>query len=158
MNDSDSASFDKELEEALLQDLENRKNSKEAPLPKELYLFPLLRRPMFPGVAAPMIIEPGPFLEILKQIVRSSHKCVGLVLARSETININKAKFSELYNVGVVARLLRITPLENGSAQVIFNMEKRFQIVEKKQERPSLKAKVAYFDESPVLTLELKAY
>lgn len=158
MDDSDSASFDKELEEALLQDLENRKNSKEAPLPKELYLFPLLRRPMFPGVAAPMIIEPGPFLEILKQIVRSSHKCVGLVLARSETININKAKFSELYNVGVVARLLRITPLENGSAQVIFNMEKRFQIVEKKQERPSLKAKVAYFDESPVLTLELKAY
>lgn len=158
MNDSESLSFDKELEDTLLQDLESRKSDKDIVFPKELYLFPLIRRPFFPGLAAPMIIERGPFLEILKQVARSSHKCVGLILAKSENININKTKFSDLYEVGVVARILRITPLENGNAQVIFNMEKRFKILEQVQEKPSLKAKVFYHDENPILTLELKAY
>ena len=34
--------------------------------PDELYILPLNRRPFFPGMAAPIVIEPGIYYEVLK--------------------------------------------------------------------------------------------
>ncbi len=57
-----------------------------------------------------------------------------------------------------MARLLRIIPLEQGGAQVILNMEKRLRILRPIADAKVLKAKVAYYEDSPALTPELKAY
>ena len=120
-----------EIENALLQSLdESSANVKKQHFPEQLYIFPLVRRPFFPGMAAPILIEPGPFYEILKQIAKSDHKCVGLLLTKSEEGDIYKKGFDDLYQVGVMARILRIIPMEQGGAQVILNMEKRIKIVE----------------------------
>ncbi|WP_349305667.1 endopeptidase La [Parachlamydia sp. AcF125] len=136
------------------------KNIKQgSALPSDLYVFPLLRRPFFPGMAAPIVIEPGPFYEILKQIAKSEHKCVALFLTKSEDSDIYKVNFNDLYQVGVMARILRIIPMEQGSAQVILNMEKRIKFEESlSDEAFYLKAKVSYIEDSPILTNELKAY
>lgn len=151
--------IDIEFENALLDSLDKApKDSKPtAALPTELHIFPLLRRPFFPGMAAPIVIEPGPFYEVLKQIAKSDHKCVGLFLTKSEDSDIYKVNFKDLYQVGVMARILRIIPMEQGSAQVILNMEKRIRI-EKPLDGPTLKAKIAYIEDNPILTNELKAY
>ncbi len=154
----DELSYDKEFEDALINDFGDLKNNKDFSFPNEIYLFPLLRRPFFPGMAAPIVVEKGPFLEVLKQISRTPHKCVGLVLAKSENLDIYKATFEDLYEVGVAARILRITPLEKGGAQVIMNMEKRIRIQKPVQKTPNLKAKVKYFQDNHVLSIELKAY
>lgn len=156
-NDVIDQAFENELEEAILDDLENSREKKNLSFPQELHLFPVLRRPFFPGMAAPIFVEPGPFLDVLKQLSRSSHKCVGLVLAKSEQLEVYKATFDDLYQVGVVARLLRITPLEKGGAQVILNMEKRLKIVEPIS-LDGLKAKVEYHEDSSAFSVELKAY
>ena len=80
-NPSDNA----DLENAILESLQESSDAaKKAPLPEELYVFPLLRRPFFPGMAAPLVVEPGPFYEALKMIVKTEQKCVGLLLAKSE--------------------------------------------------------------------------
>lgn len=150
--------FDKDFEESLLTELEKSKLEKDFTFPEDLFIFPLLRRPFFPGMAAPIILDKGPFLEVLKQVSRSTHKCIGLVLTKSETTDVYKAKFDDLYSVGVVARILRITPLDKGGAQIILNMEKRVKILKPIHEKPSLKAKVEYFQDNPNLTVELKAY
>lgn len=126
--------------------------------PEELYIFPLTRRPFFPGMAAPIVIEPGPFYDILKIIARSEDKCVGLLLTRNEEKNIYSVKFDDLYDIGVMARVLRIIPMEQGGAQVILNMEKRIKIVNKINEKKFLRAKVSYFEDSVAPTKELKAY
>lgn len=147
------------IETELVESLENEQALKrDGALPEELYILPLLRRPFFPGMAAPIVIEPGPFYEVLKQVAKTSDKCIGLVLAKSEQLDIYKAKLSDLFPVGVVSRVLRIVPLEQGGAQVILNMEKRLTVVEAIKNPHFLKAKVAYHDETPVLTQELKAY
>jgi ATP-dependent Lon protease len=127
-------------------------------IPDELFIFPLLRRPFFPGMAAPLVIEPGPFYEILKVVAKSEHKCVGLFLSKEENADIYKLTADDLYQVGVLARILRIIPMEQGGAQVILNMEKRITIIEADREAKSMKAKVAYFEDNPTLTKELKAY
>lgn len=153
--------LDVEFENALLESIDKApKDIKQgSALPNDLYVFPLLRRPFFPGMAAPIVIEPGPFYEILKQIAKSDHKCVALFLTKSEDSDIYKVNFDELYQVGVMARILRIIPMEQGSAQVILNMEKRIKFEEPLlDESFHLKAKVAYIEDSPILTNELKAY
>jgi len=39
-------------------------------LPEELFILPLTRRPFFPGMAAPLVIEPGPYYEVLKIVAK----------------------------------------------------------------------------------------
>jgi ATP-dependent Lon protease len=147
------------VEFEMVESLENEQALKrEGALPNELYLLPLLRRPFFPGMAAPIVIEPGPFYEVLKIVAKTTEKCIGLVLAKSEQLDIYKAHLSDLFPVGVVARVLRIVPLEQGGAQVILNMEKRLTLAGIAKDKSHLKAKVSYYDEKPVLTQELKAY
>lgn len=157
--DSDDNLGEIELENSIMTSLEQSQlNSKNAQIPDQLSIFPILRRPFFPGMAAPLVIEPGPFYEVLKVIAKSEHKCVGLLLTRSEESNIYKVKFKDLHSIGVLARILRIIPMEQGGAQVILNMEKRLEVIEPIQEKPLLLAKVQYFEDNPVLTTELKAY
>lgn len=96
--------------------------------PEQIFIMPLTRRPFFPGMAAPLVIEPGPYYEILKIVAKSKHKTLGLVMTREESADIYNLLPEELNEVGVAASILRIVPLEGGGAQVVFNMESRIKI------------------------------
>lgn len=159
-SDPDENSLETELENAVMNSLEDNQaaEKKALSLPEQIYIFPLIRRPFFPGMAAPLVIEPGPFYEVLKVIAKSEHKCVGLLMSRSESQDIYKATFEDLHQIGVLARVLRIIPMEQGGAQVILNMEKRIRIVSPVADSKTLRAQVAYYDDNPILTAELKAY
>lgn len=157
--ENDNHSFDLELENALVSTLEAQNSMKKSMFkPKELMVFPLLRRPFFPGMAAPLIIEPGPYYETLKHIAKSEHKCIGLFLTKSENQDIYQANVEDLYSVGVLARILRVIPMEQGGAQVILNMEKRIKIAKDISDVKHLKVQVEYFDEKAPASDELKAY
>lgn len=150
--------LDAALENAVVESLEEERKAESTEIPDELCIFPILRRPFFPGMAAPIVVEPGPFYEILKLLAKSDHKCLGLVLTKSETCDIYKATFKDLYPVGVVARILRVIPMEQGGAQVVLNMEKRFKISKPIPTKKHLLAKVKYFEEKEPSSKELKAY
>ncbi len=136
-----------------------KENTPSIAFPTEVYILPLNRRPFFPGMAAPILIERGAFYEVLKLVAKTEHKCLGLFLTKKENVNIYKISPDDLNSVGVLARILRIIPLEQGGAQVVFNMEKRISIVEAKSNK-FLSAKITYHDDPPLhhLSKELKAY
>ncbi|HSW87504.1 MAG TPA: endopeptidase La [Rhabdochlamydiaceae bacterium] len=144
------------ITESVEEDQEKDKTSPE--LPNQVFIIPLNRRPFFPGMAAPIVIEPGPYYEVLKVVAKSEHKCMGLFLTKSEDVNIYKVGFDDLYSVGVLARILRIIPMEQGGAQVVLNMEKRIAI-RKTLKGSKLRAYVTYHEDlSKKLSKELKAY
>ncbi len=149
-----------DIENAVIHSLEEGSlTAKKPPAPPEnLYIFPLLRRPFFPGMAAPFVVEPGPYFEVLKNVAKSDHKCVGLLLTKKEEADIHKVNFRDMHQIGVMARVLRIIPMEQGGAQVILNMERRLIVEKPLHEGKYLRAKVSYFEESLILTKELKAY
>lgn len=151
--------IDQEMENAMITSLEGSRKSNSAPAnpPNEIDILPILKRPFFPGMAAPIVVDPGPYYELLKQIAKSDHKCLGLVLTKKEDADIYSVNFKDLYSIGVVARILRIIPMEQGGAQVILNMEKRFKISKPKEGRP-LRSAVKYHEDPKVITKELKAY
>lgn len=155
----DKKSAEAELAEAddLFEAFEEAQNEPAHPAPHNLYILPLGRRPFFPGMAAPLIIAPGPAYEILKIVAKTAHRSLGLVLSRSEEGDMDKKTFADLYQVGVVGRILRILPMDGGGAQVILNMEKRLKIVERIPNK-HLKAKVEFHEDKRAVNDELKAY
>lgn len=160
MNSEKDNDLDLEFENAVLDSLEAGRRQKidDTPPPEELHIFPLVKRPFFPGMAAPIVIEPGPFYETLKAIAKSDHKSLGLLLTKKEDCDIYKANFKTLYSVGVLAKILRIIPMEQGGAQVILSMEQRIRVEKPIRSKGKLKAKVSYHPDNKVLTEELKAY
>jgi ATP-dependent Lon protease len=156
---------DEELEDALVEAVEQsvhddqQKAMSTAELPKQVFIVPLSRRPFFPGMAAPIVIEPGAYYEVLKAVAKSENKFLGLFLTRKEDDNIYKVGFNDLYEVGVLARILRIIPMEQGGAQVVLNMEKRISVRKPAKTGKHLKAQIDYHEDSPgKLSKELKAY
>ncbi len=131
--------------------ISKKKSSKkiEKSLPKKLFILPMTRRPFFPGMAAPLVIEPGVYYEVLKEVARSDDKILGLFLTKNEAVDIYKMDASELYDVGVAARILRIIPLEEGGgAQVVLNMEKRIKLKKPIENPKHLQAEVVYHEDA----------
>ncbi|MBA3603183.1 MAG: endopeptidase La [Parachlamydiaceae bacterium] len=126
--------------------------------PEVLYIFPLIKRPFFPGMAAPLVIESGAFLDAFKEVSATEHRSIGLFLTKSENVDPYKVSIDDLHPVGVLAKVLRIIPLENGRVQAVLSMEKRISIVEGYPAENQLKAKVVTHEEIPLLDDELKAY
>lgn len=155
-----NSNIEADLEEAILQTLSTSEtpNKKNTQLPDNLYIFPIARRPFFPGMAAPLMIEPGPFYEVLKASAKSENKFIGLVMTKQEEMDINAVTYADLHHTGVLARILRIIPMEQGGAQVILNMEKRISLVKPIKGEKHLLAKVAYYSDDVLLNRELKAY
>lgn len=166
MDQDNDLAFDMEdgIEEALVDAVQesleggSSKGKGGGEFPSQAFIIPLSRRPFFPGMAAPLVIEPGPYYEILKTVAKFEHKFLGLFLTRHEEANIYQVGFDDLYDVGVLARILRIIPMEQGGAQVVLSMEKRISI-KKKLKTKQLKAQISYHDDvSGKLSKELKAY
>ncbi len=154
---SEEESIVETVKESIKEDQQREKAQAETP--EQVFVIPLTRRPFFPGMAAPLVIEPGAYYEILKTVAKSDHKCMGLFLTKKEDVNIYKIGFDDLYPVGVLARVLRIIPMEQGGAQVVLNMEKRISVVKPLRAGKNLKAQVSYHDDVPgPLSKELKAY
>lgn len=159
-DDNDIASLETEMEQLITQSLldDSTNNGFKNSFPSCLDIFPLIRRPFFPGMASPLVIEPGPFYDTLKKIAKSDHKCLGLLLTKKEKTDIYRATFDDLYHVGVLARILRVIPMEQGGAQVILNMEKRLVVKTPIRETKTLTAHVTYVEDKVHLSPELKAY
>ncbi len=145
------------VQESVEEDQQREKGSGDKP--KEVFIIPLTRRPFFPGMAAPLVIEPGPYYEMLKAVADTEHKSMGLFLTKKEEANVYKATFKDLYHVGVLARVLRIIPMEQGGAQVVLNMEKRISIKKQIRSGKHLRAEVTYHEDKVNKgNRELKAY
>ncbi len=157
-----SSDDDRSIEDVILQTLKEGEESEEkksSTPPEKLHIIPLRRRPFFPGMAAPIFVEPGPFFEVLKSVMRTKHKYIGLLMTKDEDQELTDVQFKDLHRVGVLGRILRILPMEQGGVQIVLNMEKRLKVVRVDASSKHLKASVKYFEDNPKESDdEIKAY
>jgi ATP-dependent Lon protease len=160
MNDSNENDKDTSIEEVILQTLKNdeKGSKKDVDAPETINFIPITRRPFFPAMAAPIFIEPGPFFEVLKNVMRTKHKYIGILLTKNEEQDLNDVHFKDLYKVGVLGKILRILPMEQGGVQIVLNMEMRLKVVKADVASKHLRAKVKYFEDSKKIDDEIKAY
>ncbi|SCA63994.1 hypothetical protein SCG7109_CA_00020, partial [Chlamydiales bacterium SCGC AG-110-M15] len=147
-----------DVEEAVMASLDEDEGTEIEDFPDNAYVIPLNRRPFFPGMAAPIVIESGPFYEILKKVANSKKKYIALALTKDEEANVYDVGIKGVYKVGVLARVLRIIPMEDEGAQVILNMEKRVKLTKYNKKDKYFKASVKIIEDKKDLAEALKPY
>ncbi len=95
-------------------------------LPLQLPVIPLLGKPVFPGIFFPLILNNGGDLEALN-MANDNGGYIGLVLTKNPQENTVTA--ANLYEVGVVARIVKQAPVEEGGISLFITTMKRFKIV-----------------------------
>ena len=118
----------------------------DAPLPEVLPILPLKNTVLFPGVIMPISIKREASLELINDAKKE--RLIGVVSQRNDNDTPSKEDF---YSIGVVARIIKILKIPDGSISVLVQGTRRFQITEFVEEQPYFKAKI---QESPELLPE----
>ncbi|PRX51878.1 endopeptidase La [Salegentibacter salegens] len=108
-------------------------------LPSTLPILPLRNTVLFPGVVIPITAGRDTSIKLINEANNDS-KIIGVVAQKDEEVENPSAK--DIYNTGVVARILRVLKMPDGNTTVIIQGKKRFEIDEIVKEEPYLTAKI----------------
>ncbi len=129
--------------------------------PSTLPIIPLTRRPLFPKMMTPLMVEDEHLRHMALEVSRSASKFVGLVLVRAtEGPEPSPPHPADMHSVGVIAEILQVgTPTDGQPLQVMAGVLDRFTVVRFAQEAPHMIAEVRYViePEAPIDD-EMKAY
>lgn len=102
---------------------------------------------LFPGVIIPVTIGRPKSVEAVNEAYQGD-KFVAVLTQRS--IETQDPSADDLYEVGVVARIIRLIKMPDGNSTAILQGRRRFQMDELLTEEPMLKAKISVLSDDPV--------
>lgn len=114
------------------------------PLPEELPILPIRNTVLFPGVVIPITVGRQKSIRLVKNSYRGD-RIIGVVAQKNN--KQEEPGFDDLYNVGTVARIVKMLVLPDGNTTIIIQGKQRFDILERIKEDPFMSAKVKYLEE-----------
>jgi ATP-dependent Lon protease len=125
--------------------------------PENLTIIPVSQRPIFPGMMIPLILTGDIMIESAQEIIESPNKIGGVVLIKKQ--HDDMARSEDLYKVGVTVKIIKITPIDEKTVQIMLNALGRFTLKEVIQNGPVIRWKVEnYYEDEFRPTDEMKAY
>lgn len=118
-------------------------------VPEELPILPLRNTVLFPGVILPITVGREKSLHLIED-ANKGNKIIGTVAQMEAQVEEPYAK--DIYQLGTVAKILRILEMPDGSTSVIIQGKQRFEIDEYLQEDPYFKARISLLDDARVLS------
>ncbi len=119
--------------------------SGSASLPDQLPILPIRNTVLYPGVVIPITVGRQKSIRLVKSSYRGD-RIIGVVAQKSN--KKEEPKFEDIYNVGTVARIVKMLVLPDGNTTIIIQGKQRFKIVERVKEEPFMKAKVKYLEDN----------
>lgn len=119
--------------------------SGSASLPDQLPILPIRNTVLYPGVVIPITVGRQKSIRLVKSSYRGD-RIIGVVAQKNN--KKEEPKFEDLYNVGTVARIVKMLVLPDGNTTIIIQGKQRFEIVERVKEEPFMKAKVKYLEDN----------
>ena len=113
-------------------------------IPEQLAILPLRNSVLFPGVVIPITAGRDSSIQLIKE-VNNGNKMIGVVAQKDGAIE--DPVISDLYEVGTVARILKVLKMPDGNTMVILQGTKRFKIGSLVQQEPYIKATTVPFEE-----------
>lgn len=113
-------------------------------LPETLPILPLKNTVLFPGVVIPITAGRDKSINLINQTNQGS-KVIGVVAQREEAQENPESK--DIYQVGTVARILRVLKMPDGNITVIIQGKKRFEIDQVVTTDPFLTATIKEVEE-----------
>ncbi|MCW3784956.1 endopeptidase La [Plebeiibacterium sediminum] len=118
---------------------EDESDITEVDLPELLPILPLRNTVLFPGVIVPISLGRDKSLKLVREVQRNG----GLfgALAQMEA-DVEDPKVEDLYQVGTIAKVIKLLEMPDGSTSAIIQGKTRFEVEEVVESEPYFKAKV----------------
>ncbi|PJJ47916.1 endopeptidase La [Hymenobacter chitinivorans] len=113
--------------------------------PELLPLLPVRNTVLFPGVVLPVTVTRKKSIRLVRKAYRGN-KIVGVVAQKNT--QSDDPTLADLFEVGTMARILKLLVLPDGNTTIIIQGQSRFRIEEQTQDTPYLTARVSYFPET----------
>ena len=114
-------------------------NVKKSDIPKELPLLVLRNAVLFPNTVLPITVSRDKSIKLIQDVYTSS-KLLGAITQNDAKIEDPKAE--NLFNVGTVARVLKVIEMPDGSVTAILHGAHRFEITRVISEDPYFTATI----------------
>lgn len=108
-------------------------------------ILPLRNMVLFPGVAMPVIVGRPKSMRLINDAIKKK-QLIGVV-CQKET-NTEEPGLNDLYSAGVVADVVRVLEMPDGSTTVILQGKKRFKLLELTETEPYLKGTIQLLDDT----------
>lgn len=112
--------------------------------PETLPLLPVRNTVLFPGVVLPVTVTRKKSIRLVRKAYRGN-KIIGVVAQKNN--QHDDPALVDLYQVGTMAKILKLLVLPDGNTTIIIQGQSRFQIEEELQSTPYLTARVSYASE-----------
>ena len=110
----------------------------------EIPILPLRNMVLFPGVAMPVIVGRPKSMRLIKEAV---HKKALIGVVCQKEMNTEDPGFEDLYTTGVIADIVRVLEMPDGTTTVILQGKKRFALESLKETEPYLKGKISLLED-----------
>lgn len=107
-------------------------------------ILPLRNMVLFPGVAMPVIIGRPKSMRLINDAIKHK-KLVGVVCQKE--INTEDPLWDDLYSIGVIAEVVRVLEMPDGTTTVILQGKQRFDLLEITESEPFLKGKIKLLED-----------
>ena len=125
------------------------------PLPKDaIPIVPIRQVSLFPGTVMPITIGRPASIAAAQEAVRSGHK-VALLAQRDPAAEAPRP--ADLFEIGVLATVIRYVTTPDGAHQLVCQGEDRFRVEEVLRETPYLAARITTIPESTATGPEIEA-
>ncbi|RZK18256.1 MAG: endopeptidase La [Hymenobacter sp.] len=113
--------------------------------PATLALLPVRNTVLFPGVVLPVTVTRKKSIRLIRKLAAKNEKLVGVVAQRNP--DADEPTLDDLYEVGTLARILKVIDQPDGQVTIIIQGQVRFRVQELVSFSPQLTAQVGYFEE-----------
>ncbi|KAA5548561.1 endopeptidase La [Adhaeribacter rhizoryzae] len=120
-------------------------DKEENNLPTSLAILPVRNTVLFPGVVLPVTVTRKKSVRLVRKAYRGD-KIIGVVAQKNTTSD--DPAIEDLYQVGTMAKILKMLVLPDGNTTIIIQGQSRFEIEEVTQDIPFLTATVKYCHET----------
>ena len=111
-------------------------------IPAEMALLPLRNTVLYPGTVLPITVGRAKSIKLAQDFSHGEYP-IGIVTQRDT--DVEEPTFSDLYNVGTMARILKYITMPDGSVTLIVQGIKQFEIVSIISYEPYIRAEVTAY-------------
>ena len=117
-------------------------------LPQTLPILSLRNTVLFPGVVIPITASRDKSIRLIKD-ANNFNKLIGVVAQKDESVEDPKLK--DIYNIGTVAKIIKVLQMPDGNTTVIIQGKKRFEIERVISETPYITSNIKDNPEAAII-------
>ncbi|MTI21479.1 endopeptidase La [Fulvivirga sp. RKSG066] len=118
---------------------------KKEDLPEELAILPIRNTVLFPGVVIPITVGRQKSIKLVKKAYKGD-RIIGVVAQKN--VKTEDPALEDIYNIGTVAKIIKMLVLPDGNTTIIIQGKSRFEIDTVLEEEPFLTAKINLLENS----------